>query len=82
VEHDDRLLHGDRLAVHDHFPLLGLLRGVGLLLRFELLRLLLLGDRLDNARRRCDPRRRALDSFRTLESLGAPGLLVLPSGVG
>jgi len=81
VEHDDRLLRGDRLAVHDHFAL------VGLLLRcFELLRLLLLlllGDRLDNARRRCDPRSRALESFRrTLESLGAPGRLVLLFVVG
>jgi hypothetical protein len=77
VEHDDRLLRDDRFAMHDHFAL------VGLLLRcFELLRLLLLGDRLDNARRRCDPRSRALESFRTLESLGAPGRLVLLFAVG
>jgi hypothetical protein len=77
VEHDDRLLRGDRLAVHDHFAL------VRLLLRcFELLRLLRLGDRLDNACRRCDPRSRTLESFRTLEALGAPGRLVLLFVVG
>ena len=62
VEHDDlRLLHGHRLPVHDDFALLFRLR-----LLFRLLWLLLLGDRLDTARRRGRPMNRALEALGTL----------------